>query len=177
MGAVLEENPIDPELLCRLGKIVTLWSSVESWIAMLLGTLMNADLGASSHLTNNVSNALQVKCIRALLSVHAHEEPATNDVVDLLDRADEMRIERNELAHGIWNATGCEPKTALINTANLDRAEIIRDRLVTVPDLDHLIQDIERWITDYATLGAQIGFPRKRGATISILVEQSRKLS
>jgi hypothetical protein len=44
---------------------------------------------------------------------------------------------------------------------------------VTVPDLDQLIQDIERWIRDYAALGAQIGFPRNRGATISIFVEQS----
>jgi hypothetical protein len=168
MDVVLEENPIDPELLWRLGKIVTLWASVESWIAMLLGTLMNADLGASSYLTNNVSNALQIKCVRALLSVHARKEPATKDVVDLLDRADEIRTERNELLHGIWDATDCEPKTALINSANLDRAEIIRDRLVTVPDLDRLIQDIERWISDYATLGVQIGFPRNRGATISI---------
>jgi hypothetical protein len=82
MDAVLEENPVDPELLWRLGKIVTLWASVESWIAMLLGTLMNADLGASSYLTNNTSNALQIKCIRALLSVHAHKEPATKDVVE-----------------------------------------------------------------------------------------------
>ncbi len=173
MDVVMEDNPIDPELLWRLGKIVTLWASVESWVAMLLGTLMNADLGASSYLTNNVSDALQIKCIRALLSVHAHKEPATQDVIDLLNRADEMRAERNELVHGIWNAVGCEPGTALVNTANLDRAEIIRDRLVTIPDLDQLIHDIEAWIRDYAMLGVKIGFPRNRGAVVSIFAEQS----
>jgi hypothetical protein len=170
--AILVDNPIDPELLQRLGNIVTLWASVESWIAMLLGTLMNADLAASGYLTNNVSDALQIKCIRALLGVHAHKEPATKDVIELLDRADEMRAERNELVHGIWDATKCAPKTALINTTNLDRAEIIRDRLVTVPDLDQLIVDIETWIKDYATLGAKLGFPRNRGVSFSLFIEQ-----
>ncbi len=173
MDAILEDNPIDPELLQRLGKVITLCASVESWVSMLLGTLLNADLGASSYLTNSVSDALQIKCIRALLGVHAHKEPATKDVVDLLDRADEMRSERNELVHGLWHTKGCAPKTALINTTNLDRAEIIRDRLVTVSDLDQLIEDIETWIKDYATLGAKIGFPRNRGVPASIFIEQS----
>jgi hypothetical protein len=172
MDAILEDNEVDPELLQRLGKIVTQWAALESWIAMLLGTLMNADLGASSYLTNSVSAALQIKCLRALLSVHAHKEPATKDVVDLLDRADEMRTERNELMHGLWHTNGCAPMTALINTTNLDRAEIIRDRLVTVADLDQFVEDIETWIKDYATLGAQIGFPRNRGVPASIFVEQ-----
>src|SRR6266487_1088471 len=103
MDAILEDNPIDPDLLQRLGKVITLCASVESWVSMLLGTLLNADLGASSYLTNSVSDALQIKCIRALLGVHAHKEPATKDVVDLLDRADEMRSERNELVHGLWH--------------------------------------------------------------------------
>ncbi|UPJ52490.1 hypothetical protein IVB30_14740 [Bradyrhizobium sp. 200] len=172
MEAILEENSVDPELLQRLGKIVILWASVESWIAFLLGTLMNADLGASGYLTNNVSSALQIKCIRALLSVHAHKEPATKGVIDLLDRADELRSERNELVHGLWHTMGCAPKTALVNTTNLDRAEIIRDRLITVSDLDQLVDDIETWVKDYATLGARIGFPRNRGVPASLFVDQ-----
>jgi hypothetical protein len=172
MDAVLEENPVDQELLWRLGKIVTLWASVDSWLAMLHGTLLGADLGATSYVTNSISDALQIKCIRALLAVHAHKEPATVQVTDLLDRADEMRIERNELVHGIWNGKGCESGTAIVNTVNLDRAEIIRDRLVTIADLNELIEHIEQWITDYATLGAAIGFPRNKNATRSIFLEQ-----
>jgi hypothetical protein len=170
--AVLEENAIDPVLLTRLGKAVVLWSSLESWIALLLGTLMGADLGASSYITNSTSAALQTKCIRALLSVHAHKEPATQDVSLLLDRADELRSERNELVHGIWNARDCPPGTAIVNTANLDRTEMIKDRLVTVAELDELVEQIEEWIKDYAILGAKLGFPRNKGATKSLFVEQ-----
>jgi hypothetical protein len=170
--AVLEENAIDPALLIRLGQVVVLWSSLESWIALLLGTLMGADLGASSFITSSTSVALHTKCIRALLGVHAHKEPATEEVSRLLDRADELRSERNELVHGLWNAKDCDPKTAIVNTVSLDRAEIIKDRLVTIGDLDELIEHIEAWIKDYAILGAKIGFPRNKNATQSLFVEQ-----
>jgi hypothetical protein len=172
MEAVLDMEPVDPELLTRLGKVVILGAQVESWLAMLLGTLLGANLGASGIVTNTLSISAQIKCIRALLSVHAHKEADTPDVSALLDRADEIRLERNELMHGLWNPQGCEPKTALVNTTSLYRAEIIRDRLVTVPDLDELIDEMESWIKDYATLGAKIGFPRNKNATQSIFVEQ-----
>lgn len=175
MNVYLNENPIDPELLVRLGKVVTLWASVESWVAMLLGTLMGADLGASSIVTNIVSNSTQVKCIRGLLSVKAHKEPeATAKVIALLDRVDDMRAERNELVHGLWTATASSPGVAMVNTANLDRAELIRDRLVTVADLDALVEHIKEWIADYATLGVEFGFPRNKNASQSIFVEQNR---
>ena len=168
----LDTAPIDPDLLTRLGRVVTLWASAESWISMLLGTLMGAALGASQQVTASMSCATQIKAIRALLSVHAHKEEATRDVVALLDRADDLRSERNELVHGIWNASGRESGTVMVNTVNLDRAEIIRDRLVTIADLDDLAREIETWIEDYASLGAKIGFPRNQGATLSIFIEQ-----
>jgi hypothetical protein len=80
-------------------------------------------------------------------------------------------LDRNELIHGSWDPTNCEPGTAIINTANLDRAEIIRDRLITVSDLDELIAEIEDWIKDYATLGAELGFPRNKNASQSIFLD------
>jgi hypothetical protein len=163
MHVVQDEHPIDQELLWRLGKIITSWSSLENWLAMLLGTLMGADLAASGMVTNGVSISLQVKCIRGILSVHANKEPGTDRILDLLNRADELRLERNELAHGLWHASDPADKTALVNTVNLDRSEIIRDRLVTVPDLDDLIIQIDDWITDYTELGRELGFPQSRG--------------
>ena len=175
MDVQLNENRIDPELLVRLGKIVTIWASVEAWIAMLLSTLIGADLGGASIVTNVVSNSTQIKCIRGLLSVSAFREPeATIEVTTLLDRADDIRIERNELVHGIWTAEQSPAGAAMIHTSNLDRVEVMRDRLVTVADLDALIEHMEEWIIDYAKLGARFGFPRNKNATQSILLEQNR---
>jgi hypothetical protein len=90
--AILDTEPVDPELLTRLGKVVILGAQVESWLAMLLGTLLGANLGASGIVTNSLSISAQIKCIRGLLSVHAHKEPAIKDVTALLDRADEIRL-------------------------------------------------------------------------------------
>jgi hypothetical protein len=172
MEISLEDDPVDPELLLRLGKIVILGSQFESWLSLLLATLIKADLGGSNIVTNTLSVSAKIKCIRGLLSVRANEEAAaTAKVTQLLDRADLIRTDRNELIHGEWNATGCEPKTALINTISLERAEIIRDRLITIPDLEELIAEIEEWIRDYVALGVENGFPRHNNSTKSIFLE------
>ena len=39
----------------------------------------------------------------------------------------------------------------------------MRDRLVTVPDLDDLLVHIDDWIADYVTLGREVGFPASNG--------------
>ena len=142
---------------------------MEHWVSLLLSTLVKADHAGMSIVTNNLAIATQTKMIRAILSVYAHKEQKVTDAVaELLQRVDDLRTERNELVHGIWDTTNCEPKTALIQTVNLDRAEIIRTRLITVPDLDDLMIEIDKWIADYIKLGRQLGFPRRSGQTKSI---------
>jgi hypothetical protein len=161
-------TPLHGELANRLGQIVVRWSSLEYFISLLLATLLKADHGAMFVVTNSVSIASQTKWIRALLSGHPQEADQTATVMKLLDRADELRGERNELIHGIWDDTNCEAGTATIQTVNLERVEIIRSRLVTVGDLNELLSEINEWITDYVKLGCQLGFPRRPGETKSI---------
>jgi hypothetical protein len=163
---------IDPELAEPLGQIVVRWSSVENLISMLLGTLVFADLGGMQVVTTNVAVSAQTKWIRALLSVNRPDSDSHKEQVEaLMARADDLRIERNEFIHGYWDTTGCEPKTALIQTVNLDRNEIIRERLVTKNDLFDLVADINEWIGDYVSLGRQLGFPRHKDGTKSIFVD------
>ena len=54
---------------------------------------------------------------------------------------------------------------------SLDRPEVIRNRLVTVHDLDQLMIEIDDWIADYAKLGRELGFPRVRGGGKSIFAD------
>jgi hypothetical protein len=163
--------PIDSELCLRIGQIVTRWSAVEYLIALLLGTFLNADQGGMTIITNNVAAALQTKWLRALMASHDHEAHHNERVNELLIRADELRGERNEFVHGIWSQTGCEPHTALVETVNLDRSEIIKSRLVTLHDLDEHISEIDRWIADYVALGRELGFPRQRGQDRSMFAD------
>jgi hypothetical protein len=68
-----------------------------------------------------------------------------NTLLIFLTRADDVRNERNEFGHGIWSTEGCQPGTAVIETVNLGRKEIIKTRLVTSQDLNQLIVDIDDW--------------------------------
>jgi hypothetical protein len=162
---------IDPELCQCLGQIIIRWSSLEYLVGLLLGTFLNADQGGMLIITNNIPISAQCKWLRALIALHEHETHHGERVIELLVRADDLRSERNEFVHGIWTTKDCEPKTAMVQTVNLDRSEIIRTRLVTLKDLNDLIVDIDAWINDYVTLGRELGFPRHRDQTTSIFLD------
>lgn len=159
---------VNDALCVRMGRIVTRWTTVEKLISYLLGTVLNARQGGMSIITSSVSTSTQSKWIRALLGAHEHEAIHNVRVTDLLTRADDLRQERNELVHGMWDPTKCETGTSLVETINLERAEIIRSRLVTTHDLDDLFGEIDAWIADYVTLGKELGFPRDSGDSKSM---------
>jgi hypothetical protein len=167
----LTPTVIDPELRERLGQIVIRWASADAWISALLATIAHADPGAMTLITNNVSASTQSRWIRGLLAFRKNEAVAGARVKKLLARADELRGRRNELIHGLWDSTGCEPKTAQVQTINLERSEPLRMRLVTVKELDQLVVQIDNWIADYIKLGRELGFPRRFGQTKSIFDE------
>jgi hypothetical protein len=162
---------VDPELCCVLGQIVIRWSTVEYLISLKLGTFLNADQGGMLIIGNNVAVSIQTKWLRALMANHEHEADHNKRVVELFDRADELRSERNEFVHGHWDTTNVETKTALVETVNLERSEIIKTRLVTLKDLRDLLGDIDAWINDYIVLGRELGFPRHRGQTTSMFLD------
>jgi hypothetical protein len=135
---------------------------LEKLISLLLGTLLLADQAALSVVINTVSISTQCKWIRTLLSVRESEAELSKPVLDLIHRVEDIRQERNEFVHGLWDKSGCERETCLVTTNNLDRTEMIRTRLVTVHDLDDLSNEIEIWIKDYTILGRQLNFPRNR---------------
>ncbi len=164
-------SPIDDELCLRMGRIITRWTMVEKFVSLLLGTILFADQAAMSVVTNSVSASTQTKWIRALLNSHQHEAVQSAPVIELLRRADELRVERNEFVHGVWDSTGCEPNTSIVETANLDRNEIIISRLVTTHDLDDLLSEIDAWLSDYVNLGRKLGFPRQRGQSRSMFAD------
>jgi hypothetical protein len=168
MPDVLRPEPRRPELAAPLGRVIVRWSALEYWITLLLGTLLRADQAAMSVVGNSASASTQTKWIRALLAGKPEEKDDADQIIALLARADDLRAERNEFVHGIWDETNCEPGTALVQTVNLDRVEIIRSRFVTVHDLNDLLVEIDAWIDDYVALGRKLGFPRHVGQTISI---------
>jgi hypothetical protein len=163
--------PVEAELRARLGQIVIKWTDAESLISWTVATFLMADLAAMSIVSGSTSISVQIKWIRALLDTHYHEDEYNKQVISMLDRAEELRQERNELVHGTWNSSKCEPGTCLVEIVNLTRREIIRSRLVTLHDLDDLASEIERWTNEFVALGRKLGFPRNRGQGNSIFAD------
>lgn len=161
-------QPLDQDLAAGIGQVIYRWTTLEYMISLLIGTVLNAELGGMMIVTNNISVSTQTRWIRALIGVQDTDVEASGLILELLARADELRSERNELVHGIWEVGSSEPKTALVQTVNLERKEIARTRLVTIQDLTDLTVDITEWIQDYIELGTQLGFPRNQGDTKSI---------
>lgn len=164
-------SSVSDDLCLRVGRIATKWPVIEKLTSLLLGTCLMADQAAVSVIANAIASSTQAKWIRALLSAREHEAVQNKRVSELLLRFDDIRAERNELIHGIWDQDERNLGVAMVETTNLERNEIIRSRLVTAHDLDDLLGDIDEWIRDYVSLGREIGFPRQRGEASSMFAD------
>jgi hypothetical protein len=162
---------IEPVLAQQLGQIVTRWSSLEDLLSHLIATLVNGDPAPVSILTGTAGCATQIQWIQTLISIHEHKDPELSKIGALVKRAEEMRTDRNALIHGLWNPVGCESGTCLVATFNWKHSEIIKEWLITTTELEELLDDINVWIGDYIELGKKMGFPRRRGKTKSIFLD------
>jgi hypothetical protein len=73
------------------------------------------------------------------------------------DRIKTASEDRNAYVHGVWQ-NGPEPKTATVQTVRLNRAEIVRDELVTCADLTDLAAEIEDITQELRELARRLGF-------------------
>ncbi len=165
--AELAPTTIETDLAARLGQIVVSWAAIEEWLSHLLATLVRADPAGLTILTGTAGAATQIKWIQTAISVYEHQTDFS-EILELVRRADELRVDRNALAHGIWDHTGCEPDTCSVTTFNWQKSEIMKAWLITASDLDDLLDGIHEWLREYVRLGIKYNFPRRAGETESI---------
>jgi len=150
-------TPITPELYEALGRIVVAWSAIEAILAEFLSLLIPADPVGMYVLNQTASIDQKMKWIRTLSALRLDPSILVS-LEGLFGRIDEARSERNDYVHGLWATNGCSPGEALVQTVNLNRAEIIRTQFTTRPDLDDLIQRLEEIRHDLAVVGQTLGF-------------------
>src|SRR5260221_8606967 len=133
---------LSPGIRMALGDIVIAWSRVEALIAEFLSFLLQANHGAMYVLNQDIASGTQMKWIRALAEDRFTNADTKTGLNIVFDRIDLIRGERNAYVHGIW-APGADLGTARVQTVKLDRTEVIREELVTAPDLHDLFSEIE----------------------------------
>jgi hypothetical protein len=106
-------------------------------------------------ISQNVSASTVTGWIRVLLQIPAVQATGIGDLSELLTEIDDVRAERNALAHGLWYPS---PETAQVQTVRWDRTEVIKTTVVTIGDLDDLLRRIEDIVRKLRVLAGQFGF-------------------
>ncbi len=109
-------------------------------------------------ITQSVSGATITDWLRTIIPFRFENDAAQRDLRELLSEIDKLRYERNRLIHGQW-AIGPEPKTAIVQTVNLARNEIVLSNLVTASDLDDLRDRIQHALNKLIIVREKLGFP------------------
>jgi hypothetical protein len=130
------------EIRAALGDIIIVWSRTEALIAEFLSFLLKADQGAMYVLNQDIASGTQMKWVKLLAADKFTNANTQANLQILFARIDAARGERNAYVHGVW-APGPSRDTACVQTIKMDRAERIRDELVTAPDLHDLLSEIE----------------------------------
>jgi len=143
------------DLLARLGLIVTRCAWIDEIISDILTKLIEAHRAPMYVITQNVSASTVSDWLRTLGPLHLKDPALQEQLRSTLALADDVRRERNALAHGLWR-DGPEPNTATIQTIRLDRVEIIKEELCTVADLDDLIERCTEALTEALALRSKI---------------------
>ena len=156
-----ESPPRDfaPELLAAFARVVIAWSYVEALQDHLLSFLVQGEPGRMFVIMGNVSTATKTDWIRTLLRLPAVQTLGVGDMKNLLAEIDDLRAERNALAHGVWSVGVPEGGAATVQTIRMDRAIPIKTQLVTTPDLAELLHRIESVVRELRAIGVRFSIP------------------
>lgn len=154
---ISSSDAIDLKLLECLGRIVYQWAFVEAVEGMMLAFLIQANSELSQVVTASVSGSTMTGWIRTLVPVRFTDATTQENILDLLNRLDEARAERNALVHGMWTP-GNVPHTAFVSSIRWDRREVMVNRVIGVDDLNSLAEAIGEIYGELVWLGKKTGF-------------------
>ena len=152
-------NPygVDRILYERLGQVTVHWTQVEMILGEFLSYLVEGNAGSLYVITQNVAGSTVSDWCRVLCEMRFQDGPTRKALKEMFLEADDARKQRNIYIHGLWRK-GPEPKTALVRTVRWDRAEVLKDELVTVGDLESLLRRSDELFLTLHGIGVRLGF-------------------
>jgi hypothetical protein len=152
---------LTPDFLVRIGRVSVRWSFVEALEGEFLSHLLAADPGGMYVITQNVAGSTITGWLRVLCKMRYTHATSLDRLNDLFNRIDEARGERNSYIHGLWQ-NGPDSGACVVQTVRWDRAEVVKQEVVTLADLDDLIGRINEIFLELAQLGRNLGFHKGR---------------
>jgi hypothetical protein len=158
--SILGAKRVSPEILEKIGTVVSEWSWVEGLLGEMLAHFCSSDPGAMYVITQNVGNSTVTGWLRTLVQIKIKNPDSAKVIGDLLTEIDNTRAERNAVAHGNWWG-GDDPKVGHVHSLNWERSEVAKEVVWHIDDFDDLIGQIEEIQLMVANLGVRLGFLRR----------------
>ena len=132
---------IEPEFFEKLGRLLQHWALIDAGLVELLAACLHSDPGMTLLLAQTVSGSTVTDWCRKMSRILDTPEDSLRELESILGEIDELRAERNALVHGVWGTDVSGAETILVQTVRLHAAQPVRQRLVTLADLDDLIRE------------------------------------
>ena len=134
-----ETRQLEPEFFEKLGRLVQHWALIDAGLVDLLAACLHADPGMTLLLARTVSGSTVTDWVRKMSRFLDTPEDSLQELESILRQIDELRAERNALVHGLWATDLSGAGTILVQTFRLHATQPARQRLVTLADIDELI--------------------------------------
>ncbi|NMF58361.1 hypothetical protein [Pseudanabaena yagii] len=107
----------DHHHLAAIGRIVVLWTFVEHSIESLVWELANLKQPYAQSVTTHLQTLALIDMSKTLLNQHFAGTDLEERSKTLLNRiANQLRVKRNMVVHGIWSPTGTPEKISIMQT-------------------------------------------------------------
>ncbi len=156
-------NPFDIDriLYDRLGQVTVHWTQVEMILGEFLSFLVQGNPGLLYVITQNVAGSTITDWCRVLCEMRIEPDGWRKELKELFVELDDARKQRNVYIHGLWKK-GPEPATALVRTVRWERREVLKDELVTVGDLESLLERTNELFATLLQVGLRMGFRKAK---------------
>ncbi|SRR5713226_7279970 len=144
-----------------IGQLLVRWSVTELYLQSVLWHVWRIqDPKAARLLTWDLQAVSKVDLFRYLSPRWVTDPTQMAELKAIADKADELRVKRNRVAHGTWGHKPGDPKTLYLIHASREKRILPKAELVTP-------NDIKGWATQLDDLNRKlIAFHRKLGAPI-----------
>ena len=151
---------ISDEQICRIGRVIVLWSKLEAAIEDTIWMLFNLDEEDGKVVTKRLSADAKILLLRAIGPGHISDDMLVK-FHETLHYVDEMKESRNFIAHGVWGTLMPDNiPVALSLKPKSDVGEVISE---TFPPerMEGICEGIRLMLQRFVDLPEQLGKPRR----------------
>ena len=90
------------DIAAEFGNFIMSYSQLEYELYKILAIILNTDGNLEQFLLHGIPSERKVKILKHILTQSPYGKDATQEIDEIIDEFDNIRMKRNEYVHGIW---------------------------------------------------------------------------